>query len=82
MYCAMRGHFLRDMNAISTCRSLSPFARYSKTRNGGGITFGTIPDTPYPRKSNDGRCRILITDHYGLRGRVSLCPDGFTVAAP
>ena len=57
MYCAMRGHFLRDMNAISICRSLSPFARYSKMRNGGGITFGTIPDTPHPCKSNDGRDR-------------------------
>jgi hypothetical protein len=57
MYCAMRGHFLGDMNAISTCRSLSPFARYTKMRNGGGITFGTIPDTPHPRKSNDGRDR-------------------------
>jgi hypothetical protein len=45
-YCAMRGHFLPVRNAINTFVSPSPFARYSKMRNGGGITFGTIPDTP------------------------------------
>jgi hypothetical protein len=44
--CAMRGQFLRVRNAISTVKSRYPFARYSKMRNGGGITFGTIPDTP------------------------------------
>src|ERR1700680_2884217 len=44
MYCAMRGHFLRATSAISTCMSPSPFARCSNARNGGGITFGTLPD--------------------------------------
>jgi hypothetical protein len=37
-YCAMRGHFLRETNAISTCMSLSPFVRCSKMRNGCGLT--------------------------------------------
>src|ERR1700687_4997413 len=44
MYCAMRGHFLRDTSAISTCRSPSPFARCSNVSNGCGITFGASPD--------------------------------------
>src|SRR5450432_4406428 len=34
MCCAMRGHFRRETNGISTCMSLSPFARGSKMRNG------------------------------------------------
>src|SRR5260221_139736 len=41
---AMRGYFLRDTSAISTCRSPSRFARRSNASNGCGITFGTIPD--------------------------------------
>ena len=44
--CAMRVLFLRERSAISTGRSPSGFARCSKIRNGGGITFGTIPDRP------------------------------------
>ena len=39
IYCAMRVLFLRETSAISTGRSPSG-------RNGYGITFGTIPDTP------------------------------------
>src|SRR5450631_4650879 len=38
MYCAMRGHSLRETNAISTCMSQSPFVRFSKMRNGCGLT--------------------------------------------
>ena len=44
--CAMRVLFLRERSAISTGRSPSGFACCSKMRNGCGITFGTIPDTP------------------------------------
>jgi hypothetical protein len=56
---AMRGYFLRDTSAISTCRSPSCFARCSNASNGCGITFAAIPDDQVLEISQLGRARDL-----------------------
>jgi hypothetical protein len=59
MYCARRGHFLRETNAISTFMSRSPFARCLKMKN--------AADSHARRR----QCRPLIDPGVGTKADAS-----------